>query len=54
MADIGSEIELLKTAREDALQLLTADPMLTHERHRHLKVALVAQYGQTLQLAQVG
>jgi len=52
MADITSEIELLKVARADALQLLDRDPRLA--AHPHLRSALTRQFGQTLQLAQIG
>jgi ATP-dependent DNA helicase RecG len=52
MADITSEIELLKVARADALQILDRDPRLTN--HPHLRSALTRQFGQTLQLAQIG
>jgi ATP-dependent DNA helicase RecG len=54
MADITSEIELLKTARVDALELLERDPKLSNPKHRHLRDALLKQFGDTLQLAQVG
>jgi ATP-dependent DNA helicase RecG len=54
VADITKEIELLQVARADALELLKDDPNLNGPAHRHLRDALVAQFGQTLQLAQVG
>jgi ATP-dependent DNA helicase RecG len=54
MADIGSEIELLKAAREDAEKILAGDVTLSSPRYRHLKNALLAQFGGALQLAQVG
>ena len=54
MADVTSEIELLKAAREDALGLLDRDPRLSSPQHKHLRAALIKQFGQTLQLAQVG
>jgi ATP-dependent DNA helicase RecG len=54
MADISSEIDLLKVAREEALELLKYDPKLSKGEHRHLREALVAQFGGTLQLAQIG
>jgi ATP-dependent DNA helicase RecG len=52
LADITAEIELLHEAKEDALEMLAADPRL--DRHAELKKALVAQFGETLQLAQIG
>jgi ATP-dependent DNA helicase RecG len=54
MADVTSEIELLKAAKEDALALLERDPKLSKAEHGHLKDALVKQFGKTLQLAQIG
>ena len=54
MADITSEIELLKVARADALDLLAHDPEMSQSSHKHLRSALIKQFGQTLQLAQVG
>jgi len=54
MADISSEIELLKVARADALDLLSRDPKLSSAQHKHLRAALLKQFGQTLQLAQIG
>ena len=52
MADITSEIELLKVARADALEILDRDPKLA--AHPHLRAALTKQFGETLQLAQIG
>ena len=54
LADISQEFELLAVARGDALELLKRDPNLSQPVHRHLREALVAQFGKTLQLAQVG
>jgi ATP-dependent DNA helicase RecG len=54
VADITREIELLQTARGDALHLLSMDQNLSDPIHRHLRAALLAQFGSTLQLAQVG
>jgi ATP-dependent DNA helicase RecG len=54
MADITSEIELLKVAKQDALEMLARDPKLSMPQHRHLRAALIKQFGQTLQLAQIG
>jgi ATP-dependent DNA helicase RecG len=54
MADITSEIELLKVAREDALKLLEADPKLSSAANRNLRAALKKQFGDAVQLAQVG
>jgi ATP-dependent DNA helicase RecG len=54
IADITKEIELLGVAKEDALQLLDADPNLAAPMHRVLKEELVRRFGQSLSLAQVG
>ena len=54
MADITSEIELLKVARADALEMLERDPRLMQPVHQNLRAALIKQFGATLQLAQVG
>jgi ATP-dependent DNA helicase RecG len=54
LADITAEIELLHQAKEDALELLAKDPRLDAPEHAALRAALVAQFGETLQLAQVG
>jgi ATP-dependent DNA helicase RecG len=54
MADLTSEIELLKLAKEDALDLLAKDPNLRSPHHRHLRSALLEQFGATLALAQIG
>ncbi len=54
VADITREIELLQVARGDALALLKTDSNLEQPVHRHLRESLVAQFGKTLQLAQVG
>ena len=54
MADITREIEMLHQAREDAMALLTDDPRLAKPEHRALRDALIAQFGDSLPLAQVG
>jgi ATP-dependent DNA helicase RecG len=54
MADITSEIELLKVAREDSIKLLERDPKLSLPEHRRLRAALKRQFGDRIQLAQVG
>ena len=54
MADITSEIELLKVAREDAIALLERDPKLSSPAHKRLCGALKRQFGDTIKLAQVG
>jgi ATP-dependent DNA helicase RecG len=54
LADITQEIELLKVAKEDALELLKNDPDLSKAEHRALRRRLVKQFGDDLFLAQVG
>ena len=54
LADITSELDLLQLAKEDAQSLLTDDPKLTDPRRIHLRPALFAQFGKTLDLVQVG
>jgi ATP-dependent DNA helicase RecG len=54
LADITNEMELLQQAREDALELLAADPRLTAPAHQHLRAALREQIGDSLELAQIG
>jgi ATP-dependent DNA helicase RecG len=54
MADITSEIELLKVAKQDAIELLERDPKLSAPQHRALRTALNKQFGGAFQLAQVG
>ncbi len=54
MADLTSEIDLLKLAKEDALELLARDPKLRNQQHRHLWDALRRQFGASIELAQVG
>jgi len=54
MADITSEIEFLKVAKGDALKLLKDDPDLKLPENHALRAALKKQFGDSLQLAQVG
>jgi len=50
--DVGSELELLALAKEDALALLQEDPRLITPAHKHLRAALLTRFGQTMALAQ--
>jgi ATP-dependent DNA helicase RecG len=52
LADLTAEADLLLLAKQDALQLLEADPKL--KKHACLRQALALQFGQTLGLAQIG
>jgi ATP-dependent DNA helicase RecG len=54
LADVTNEMELLHQAKEDAQALLVEDPRLTLPSHRHLRMALSKQLGDTLSLAQIG
>jgi ATP-dependent DNA helicase RecG len=54
IADITKEMELLATAKEDALAMLESDPDLRSPQHRILRTELHRRFGQTLALAQVG
>jgi ATP-dependent DNA helicase RecG len=54
LADITSELDLLQLAKEDAQSLLADDPKLSDPRRIHLRTALYAQFGKTLDLVQVG
>jgi ATP-dependent DNA helicase RecG len=54
LADITQELELLKTAKDDAMELLGNDPDLSRPVHRALRTQLSRQLGDTLFLAQVG
>jgi len=54
LADITREIELLQICREDAKEILTADPRLAASSRRTLRNALVKQFGDTIQLAAIG
>jgi ATP-dependent DNA helicase RecG len=54
LADITKEIELLQTAREDALALLDTDPSLKSPPHQILREELLRRFGQSLSLAGVG
>jgi ATP-dependent DNA helicase RecG len=54
IADLEKELDLLKLTRDDAQAILSRDANLTAPSHRHLREALVAQFGQSIALAQVG
>lgn len=54
LADVTSELDLLQQAKEDALRILAEDPRLQAEHRRHLRSALVRQFGDALPLAQIG
>jgi ATP-dependent DNA helicase RecG len=54
LADVTSETDLLRQAREDALELLRRDPKLLSSNHLELKSDLLGQFGKTLGLVQIG
>jgi ATP-dependent DNA helicase RecG len=54
LADITQELQLLQQAKEDALSLLEVDARLRRPEHARLRAALVAMFGDSLPLAQVG
>ena len=54
LADITQEMDLLRVAKDDALELLARDPDLSRSEHGALRRRLVRQFGDDLFLAQVG
>jgi ATP-dependent DNA helicase RecG len=54
LADITSELELLHQAREDALEILAADPRLREPHNRALRDAVITKFKDTLPLAMIG
>jgi ATP-dependent DNA helicase RecG len=54
LADVTQEMHLLQEAKEDALALLADDARLRRPEHKVLRGALLAMFGDTLPLAQVG
>jgi len=54
IADLTSELDLLQTAKEDAQAILAADPRFQNREHIHLRQALVAKFGETLDLVRIG
>jgi ATP-dependent DNA helicase RecG len=54
LADITQEMQLLQQAKEDALAILADDPKLKKKDHAKLRAALLENFGDTLDLAQVG
>ncbi len=55
LCSLGSGgMELLEKARRDAFSLVVEDAALSHPDHAALRAAVLARYGQTLELAEVG
>ena len=46
--------DILEAAREDAIALVTDDPGLRKAEHELLRKAVIARYGETLDLGSVG
>ena len=54
LADITQEMELLREAKDDALELLGRDGDLSKAEHVALRQRLAKQFGDDLFLAEVG
>jgi len=54
IADIIEDNDLLLLARRCAVELVTEDPMLTRAGHQNLRKVLLARFGQSLQLSDIG
>jgi ATP-dependent DNA helicase RecG len=54
LADITQELDLLHEARDDAQQILARDPQLRAPEHAVLRQAMLGQFGDALQLGQIG
>jgi ATP-dependent DNA helicase RecG len=52
--DLLRDIDLLEQARADAIELVAADANLSQPEHAALKQAVLAKYGQSLDLAGIG
>jgi len=54
IANIIDDYELLVMARKNAFELVSQDPMLTKAEHKNIRQALLAKFGDSLGLADVG
>ena len=54
IANILDDYELLLMARKDAFTLVNDDPMLTQPHHKAIRKALLAKFGESLGLVDVG
>jgi len=54
IADLQRDMDLLKLARRDAVELIEADPTLKNPEHALLRKVLLHQYGDALGLIDVG
>jgi ATP-dependent DNA helicase RecG len=52
--DLLHDFELLQIARQDAIDIITGDAGLRKPEHAALRQAVLARYGQTLDLAAIG
>jgi ATP-dependent DNA helicase RecG len=52
--NLSTDTDILDQAREDAFALVAADPGLRRPEHAALRTAVLARYGATLELAEVG
>jgi len=53
VADLTRDSELIQQTREDVRKTIESDPNLSEPRHRDLRRALVAHYGQSIRFIQV-
>jgi ATP-dependent DNA helicase RecG len=54
VANLSTDLPILKEAREDAFALVLADAGLRQPEHALLRRAVLQRYGQTLDLAEIG
>ena len=54
MANLSTDIPILKEAREDAFAIVLADAGLRQPEHMLLRRAVLERYGKTLELAEIG
>lgn len=54
IANIIDDFDLLMYARKNAFELISQDPMLIKDVHRNIRQALLAKFGDSLGLADVG
>jgi ATP-dependent DNA helicase RecG len=54
LGNLVSDADLLTLAREDAFRLVAADPALQAPEHQPLRRTVLAKYGRTLDLAEIG
>jgi ATP-dependent DNA helicase RecG len=53
IANIVEDFDLLTLARKNAFELVSADPMLAQPKHRNIRNALIAKFGDKLGLVDV-